>query len=184
MPDSIDNERFRNLLFSWPGKAMVFLHHNYYDRLVRFSQKHTHDREASKDIVQDIFEYVLTKHKFLGTHLTGSIQHYLWKAVENKSISAYRRKSRTVPIETHHLDGYPEVADASESSIISEEKKTYIPMIVSKLTPREKECLLLQIDRGLTVKEISAKLAITVKAVERNLTSARKRLRKYQAWIF
>lgn len=182
MPVSINNELFRNLLFSWPEKALVFLYDDFYDSLIRIADMHTHDRKAFEDVLQEVFADVWQKHKSLGQQRDQSIQTYLIKAVEYHSISLYKKNAKTAERQTQYFNAhranffeYP-----AEASIISAEKQSFIRLILATFPLRERECLLLQIDHGMTVKEIARRLGITKKAVERSLTSAKKRLKKFR----
>ena len=55
MPDTLDNERFRLLLRTLPGKAIDYLYTHYYEGLVRLSGKYLRDRHLAEDIVQEAF---------------------------------------------------------------------------------------------------------------------------------
>jgi DNA-directed RNA polymerase specialized sigma24 family protein len=57
-------------------------------------------------------------------------------------------------------------------------------MILSGFPRRERECLLMQVDGEMPVKEIARRLKISKKAVERSLTSAKKRLVQFKAFIW
>lgn len=71
--------------------------------------------------------------------------------------------------------------DPIEVALISDERQSFLRLIVGTLPPREKECMLLRIDYGMKVKAIAVRLGITQKAVEWNLRSARKRLKRFRA---
>lgn len=182
MPASINNELFRNLLFSWPEKALVLLYQEHYDSLIRVADMHTHDRHASEDVLQEVFADVWQKHKTLGQQRNESIQNYLIKAIEYHSISYYKNNTKKAERERQYFYANPGNTHEypAEAGIISAEKQSFLRLIVGTLTPREKECLLLQIDYRMPVKDIAARLGITKKGVERNLTSAKKRLKKFR----
>lgn len=181
----IENERLKNLLFSWPKEAMEFLYDFYFDNFIIISEKYTHDRETSEEIVQDVFFNVWKNHKVVGQDRGESIQSYIIKAVEYKSISFYYRKEKANASQAQYLNanGNNFIEHPTEFHIISAEKNLYVRLILSTFPQRERECLLLQIDHGMSVKEIARQLNISKKAVERSLTSARKRLKKYRTRI-
>jgi RNA polymerase sigma factor (sigma-70 family) len=182
MPASINNEFFRNLLFSWPEKALALLYQEYYHKLIRVADMHTHNRQASEDVLQEVFADIWQKHKILGRLRNQSIQTYLIKAIEYHSITSYKRNSKKGERERQYF--YDTAGSAleypAEAAIISKEKHTFIRLVIGTLPPREKECLLLQIDYRMSVADIARRLGISKKAVERNLTSAKKRLRKFR----
>lgn len=176
------DSRFRNLLYSWPEKAMVILYDHYYDDLIRIADMHTHDRRMSEDVLQEVFADVWEKRKVLGARRDESIQAYLIKAVSYHSIDAYRKYARTAAFQGQYLyEGRGEhVQNPVEVQMITAERQSFARLILSTLPLRERECLQLRIDHGLSVKEIAVRLNVSVKAVERSLTSARKRLKKFR----
>lgn len=143
---------------------------------------HTHDLQASMDVLQEVFADVWQKRKQLGRERDESIQSYLIKAVQYHSIRFNKKNTKTAERETEYYYRNVEhnIDQSVEGRLIADEKRTFIRLIIATFPPKEKECLLLQIDDELTVREIAKRLAITKKAVERSLTSARKRLRKFR----
>lgn len=178
-----DNERFRKLLLSYPGKAIQFLYDLYYESLVKISEKLTHNRKASEDVVQETFIHVWEKHQWLGQQHDKSIQHYLIKVVRNKSISFYKKNLRENESHAKYHDGSLAslIEYSTEANIIELEKRTDIRQVIFTFPQREKECLLFSIDEDMGAEQIAERLKISKKAVERSLTSAHKRLRKY--WL-
>lgn len=178
----IDNDRFRNLLFSWPGKAIKFLYELYAESLISISERITYDRKASEDIVQETLTLVWENHKLLSQQRDQPIQYYLIRVVKYKSISFYRKKTRIEIRKMHYLTGHiNNFIESIETGIISIEKDNSIRLIISTFPRRERECLLMRLDQELSIGEIADQLDISKKAVERSLTSARKRLRKYES---
>ncbi len=180
MPDSIDNERFRRLLLSLPGKALEFLYNAYYQNLLRISKTFTRNAEVSKDIVQETFVYVWERRKWLSQHHDKSIQYYLMRVVKNKSISYYKRNLRD-EARMRYLNGNPQllIEHSIETHIIDLEIQKEIRDVIATFPPRERECLMMKIDKGMSTDQIAENLNVSRKAVERSLTSANKRLRGY-----
>jgi RNA polymerase sigma-70 factor (ECF subfamily) len=181
MANAIDNEEFRNTLFSWPEVAMVLLYKNYFHSLIRIADMYTHNRQASEDVLQEIFADVWQKHKILGRQREGSIQAYLIKAVHNHAISLYRKKIKADAGEKEYFYANSESSPdyPAEACVIRTETEQFIRVILGTFPLREKQCLMLQIDHDMPVKVIAKKLGISKKSVERALTSARKRLRTF-----
>lgn len=177
-----DNERFRNLLLSWPAKAISFLYEAYYKTLLTISERLTHNREASEDIVQETFAHVWLKHKELSQQHDQSIQFYLIKVVKYKSITFYKKKSQEDTKYSGYKNGMlvDHLELSREERLILDERSNTLRKIISTFPKREKECLLLRLDYNLSVTEIALQLGISNKAVERSLTSAKKRLKKFK----
>lgn len=180
MSGFIDSDRLRKLLLALPQKAIAILYEQYYYALVNLSHSLVHDRNAAEDIVQETFIHVWEKHRKLGQPDRRSIEHYLVKVVRNKSISWYKEELRhgAYRITPETRDRIVEEPSA-ESQWIRNEISDEIRMVIATFPRRETECLLLRIDEELTPQQIANRLNVSRKAVERSLTSANKRLRKY-----
>jgi RNA polymerase sigma-70 factor (ECF subfamily) len=185
MSPFIDSEEFRNLLYSWPEKAMRSIYDHVYDDLVRIADMHTHSRALSEDAMQDVFSDIFLRHREIGRARGESILGFLIRAVTNHSITLYRKSSRALQGETEYyyacVDGVHE--NSAELAIIEQDRQSFLRVILGTLPPREKECMLLRVDHGMSVKEIARRLGITMKAVEWNLRSARNRLKRFRTRV-
>jgi RNA polymerase sigma factor (sigma-70 family) len=179
MSGFFDNEKFRKLLIAYPVKALELLYEQFYRSLFNIARSLTQDIFAAEDILQETFMHVWENRKILGRHDERSIENYLVRVVKYKSITHYKqvrqqdqRKALFVNGYNHHLNEL-----SAEDKIIKAEVVEEIRSLISSFPRAERECLLLKIEGELTNPEIAEKLKVTVKAVERSLTSAQKRLR-------
>ena len=174
---SSDNERFRNMLLSNTPEAIAYLYDKYYKSLFRYACMITKDEESSKDIVQEAILYIWTNREKFARHRK-PIQYYLVKIVQTKSLSYFRRAihldADDLPNAIHPLDH-----STFELATVEAEVLQQIRDVISTFPKREQQCLMMQIDDGMTPDEIAAQFDITRKAVERAITSAVKRLRKW-----
>lgn len=183
MSTVIENEQFRNLLRSRPAEAVVQLYTVFGKKLLNYATMLTQDDDVAKDIVQDAFLQVLSNSKQLSNYHELSIEHYLAKIVRYRSISHYKRV-RHVRLDTllfpeDRTGGAPD--NPIEKSIIEQEIIAEIRSLIATFPPREQECFLLMIDHNLNLDLVAERLNIGRKAVERSVTSARKRLREWAA---
>ncbi len=180
MPNHVNNHEIRKLLLSYPRRAVRILCDQYYNSLVRIAFNLTHDKEVSKDIVQETFAYVWQNANELGNYHERSIQHYLVRIVRNKSISYYNENVQLSKKKIRFVNGhtYDLTQDSIESRIIQIEITQEILGIIARFPKRERECLMMKIEEELDNEEISVRLGVGIKAVERSLTSAKKRLRR------
>lgn len=181
MSASINDEHFRNMLYSWPEIGIILLFKNFYHRLLTIADIYTRDRYSSEDVVQEVLVDIFRRHKEVGQKHDEPLEKYLVKAVQYHSITYYKRRVRLVERETRYY--YAEAALAAESSVgfsatDNENHEKLMKLIAATFSPRERDCLLLKME-GLSVDAISRRLGITIKGVERNLTSARKRFRRF-----
>lgn len=180
MRETLNNERFRLLLLAVPGKAIDSLYEQYFEGLVRLSLKFVNDRALAEDIVQETLLHVWEQHKTLSKPNELPIHFYLMRVVKNKSITAYKKRLKLYENYAQFLNGnrVPSIDQTVEVQIIEQEISERIRALIESFPKRERECLTMKIDQLMTTKEIAAELGITLKAVERSITSAYKRLRK------
>jgi RNA polymerase sigma-70 factor (ECF subfamily) len=181
MAGKLDNIRFRKLLLTYPAKAIELLYGSYYNNLVRMAIKYTRDDEAAEDIVQEVFLYIWTNSKRLGQPNEQSIEHYLVRAVRNKAISHYKEKVK-ISMEKAKWKSdnlLIQFVSTSEANLIEKELIHEIRQMIETFPAKERLSLLMRIDQEMTVEQIAEIQKVTRKAVERSLTSAYKRLRKY-----
>ncbi|MBS1680970.1 MAG: sigma-70 family RNA polymerase sigma factor [Bacteroidetes bacterium] len=181
MPGFIENERFRKLLLAFPAKAIEFLYDQYYHSLISIARRLTHDTKVSEDIVQETFVHVWENHKQLGQYHERSIEHYLVRVVKNKAISHYKRTLQLNEKKIEFVNGYSFSSNdpSVEDQIIKAEVNNQVRQIINTFPKRERECLILKLDGGMTTDQIAERLNVSLKAVERSITSANKRLRKH-----
>lgn len=175
----LNNRAIRKLLLSFPAKAIKILYDNYYRGLLRISFNYTHDEDASKDIVQETFSYLWQHAKDVSEYHERSIEHYLVRIVMNKSITWYNQKNLLRKRQLNLARVFESMAEPAEWSMIQVEAAREILETIAKFPKRERECLTMKIQEELSNDEISSRLGVGIKAVERSVTSARKRLKKY-----
>jgi RNA polymerase sigma-70 factor (ECF subfamily) len=181
MSPVIDNERFRKLLQSYPIRAIAQLYDFYHKSLESISLGLTRDLDASKDIVQEVFYSVWKNSDQLSNFHERSIEHYLVKAVRFKSITYYKKENQLNIEKLEFLNRAPlEPAQLPyEHKIIEAEIIAEIREVIGTFPKRTRQCFLMRVDREMTINQIAEELGISRKAVEKNLTSARKRVKSY-----
>ena len=180
MSAPINDAHFRNMLYSWPEIGLILLYENFYHKLLRIADMHTRDRQSSEDVLQEVFTDLWRRHKEIGRICTEPIESYLVRAVQYSSISHYKKRIRTAECETQYYytkaDVFPDTLH--EQPIDPANDQRLMKLIAGTFPPRERDCLLLKME-GLSGEEIARRLGVTKKAVERNLTRARKRFRRF-----
>ena len=173
-----DNNRFRKLLLSYPAKAIQFLYEYYYTGLIRIAERLTHDRMLAEDVVQEALVNTWLNHEWLGQQRGKSIQHYLIRGVRNRAITAYKKRKRNGERDyALFLLKENSKTESPEDHLILLEIQQHVRKIFSEFPRREKECFMLSREEEMSNKQIAESLKISEKAVERSITSARKRIR-------
>lgn len=177
MPTVIDNSRFRTLLRVYPAGAIRLLYDFHAKPLVAAATRMVRDRQVAVDIVHDAFMVVWDRRESLYDDKR-SIEHYLMRVVKYKAIDHCCRQTRVKRLDDW-LSVYgeppaPDEPDDNEYDILE-----LVRQRIQTFPRREKQCMLLKIDHRFSPDETAQMLMITRKAVERSLTSALKRLRKW-----
>lgn len=180
MSASINDEHFRNTLYSWPEIGIILLFKNFYHRLLAIADIYTRDRHSSEDVVQEVLVDIFRRHKEVGRMRSEPLEKYLVKAVQYRSISHYKKRVRLAEQETQYYYATAEIGREAPAEAPAEEDKQekLMELIATTFPPRERDSLLLKME-GHSVEEIGRRLGITRKGVERNLTSARKRFKRF-----
>lgn len=181
MAGRIDNDRFKKLLEAFPSKAIEVLYGMWFEKLVMFSVRYTHDRQVSQDIVQEAFVCLWkNRSRFCNGHHQ-SVRTFLYTVVRNKSMSSYKHRFRREMRQAKFLMKLYGNGSEAPSVIVEKDHRGLITELLKYLPDRERECIFLQSCIGLSVRQISRYLNISGKAVEGNLYRARKRMRKF--WL-
>ncbi len=178
MPDILNNDEFKRLLLSWPARAIQYLYTFHKHSLLKICEQRTRSREAAEDIVQDAFADLWERHPELGQKKDLAIAPYLTATVKNKSIDFNKQAARR--------NEYPlgEETTGMDESVLNADDIDSLWKLISALPAREKQCVVMKYFQHMSYGDMANELAVTIKAVERNLASARKRMKKYKAIFY
>ena len=154
-------------------EAFEILYRRHWSRLLISAYNVLKDREVSKDIVQDVFTDLWVKRR---TTFISSMSGYLKVSVRNQVFKQLRRGK----IALEHIKGLDIVSfvDATEQMVNFNQLNETYDRSVARLPERCREIFKMSRNENLTVKEIAAKLDISPKTVENQITKALKHLRK------
>jgi RNA polymerase sigma factor (sigma-70 family) len=181
MSDSSKNQDLKNLLLFFPERAIEFLYQDYYSSLVRIAERRTHDTDAAEDIVQEAFTDIWENRRQLAQNKNVFIIALLYTMVDNRAINYYKRAMWLNESQAKYLNGSEvNTTRATDANLTSVEDEKPIWRIIATFPLKERECLTLKHRLYMSNEEIARHLKITIKGVERSVTSAYKRLRKYE----
>lgn len=172
-----DDDSLRPLLKSNPGRAMDILHARYFRPFVNMVMRYVGERSIAEDIVQEAFANLWLYHQQLAARHDKPIIAYLFKIVKNKTITYVGREQQRQEGQNVFASQVSTVTASVEREIIRDERGEQLRAMIARLTPRQRECLVLRLDEELSNSAISERLKITVKAVEAHITAALKQLR-------
>lgn len=132
------------------------------------------DKNACEDILQDVFLHLWHNRSSLLIH--SSLQAYLYTAVRFQVLKTLRNSARR-DILLHQFEASPTPVSPAENL---EEKEILenIRTVVESLPPKCRRIYQLSREQFLSHKEIAAKLKISEKTVENQLSIALKKIRK------
>ena len=130
------------------------------------------DKETCRDILQDVFADLWSKRK---STFIDALSGYLKVAVRNRVF----RHLRNGAITRKHLDRLEKIAfvDATEQMVNFNLMKQKYEASVALLPEKCREVFLLSRVENLSIKEIAARLAISPKTVEAQISKALRHLR-------
>lgn len=166
------------MLASDDKQAINILYLKHHAHLFKITSGLTHDREAAKDILQDLFFTVWERRHQL--KITKPIKAYLVKAAIHRSYNFIRDKSRhqTIPLQGHETWGQLKNGLPSSIPLELEELRNLIKSAIQGLPPKSKVAFILSRRHDMSYQEIAAHLEISKKTVEKHISKALKYLDK------
>lgn len=147
-----------------------------YDKLLYlYAFKKLRNREEAKDVIQDVFTWLLNNRS--GIHLTGGLSGYLYKAVLYKIFDIFKHKGiikKYVESGEHYLE-----LNAVETDYLIREKDiaALIEREIATMPPKMREIYTLKRKDYLSTKEIAGQLGLSEHTVSTQLKRALKHLR-------
>lgn len=155
------------------GDHEVFgkIYEDYWGKVLHFTRLYISDRDEQEEVVQQVFVRLWEKRKILDE--TRDFDGFLFIITRNMIFNRTRR--------SFNEKAYKAAVEASGASIYSMEEmidasdlQKYIDKLVSVMPARQKEAFILSRKAGLSTKDISEKMGISPKGVERHIYLALK----------
>ena len=160
------------------GDTKIFeaLFREYYYSLCRFTAGLIKSSSVAEDLVQDIFVKVWENRTKLS--ISGSLKTYLYRASRNQALN-YLKHLKIVNnwIEVSGKD-ILKISPDPEKEFLKKELFSSVNNAIKKLPERCRIIFILQRKEGLTYKEISEVLNISINTVETQMGRALKKMRK------
>jgi RNA polymerase sigma-70 factor (family 1) len=155
--------------------ALRVIYNLYSKRIFFFINSYTYNKEISEELVQDVFVKLWNNRKSLKTN--ASVKSYIYTIAKNLAIDFIRKKRMVIlPIDSVNQ---MEISNNNEGELklIIEQEESLLKQAVDNLPFRQKEVFELHRNYDLSYKQISEILDISVSAVEKNISSALKKLK-------
>jgi len=153
-------------------KAFEGIFHELYSPLCNYARKIVFSDDVAEDIVQNVFINIWERKRM---QEVDNYEGFLLRAVKFKCIDYLRSKRITSNLP---LESIMDMTPAKASSGITEEDiEPLLNFFAAKLPPKTRQVFLLSRKSGMTYKEISEELDVSVKTVENQMGRALRILR-------
>jgi len=149
--------------------AFDFFFNYYYPGLCVYAQKlFSFSDDESRDIVQDVFVKFWNNREKADVRF--SVRSYLFISVKNKCLDLVRKKNKDIKVQNISLA--EDTIDESFETFVFSELEALFNASLAKLPERCREIFELSRLHGLKNREIAAKLNLSEKTVENQITKA------------
>ena len=150
------------------------LFRSYYKYLVVIAHKYLKDRDGARDMVQDVFLDLWKRREQV--KIDQSAKFFLRRAVINKCLAS-KRKSDRITVNTELVNIDKSTDDSTADQVAFNDINAFVNMIIEGLPDRCREIFILSRKKEMSHKEIAAKLNISTKTIENQMTKALKVIR-------
>lgn len=164
------------LLKKGDDKAFTAMYNRYWDRLLFIAGIKFRDLAIAEEMVQDVFLDLWKRREELD--ITTGLEPYLAVSIKYKVINAQAKLKRAMEYQQYAVHHTPIQGDDTEEWLRFKELKHKLSRLVSALPEKCRITYQLSREEGLSQNEIAARLNVSKKAVEANLSRALKSLRK------
>lgn len=171
----LDDSELAAALQRGDSHAFKEVYQRYSELLYLFAYRKLKHEEEAKDVVHDVFAWLVENGRKLT--LKTSLSGYLYKSVLNRIFDIFRKQDtfrRYVDQGEHFID-----VDSTETDYLIREKdiRAVIDREIAAMPPRMREVYELRYREHLTADQISGKLGITPQTVATHLKHATRHLR-------
>lgn len=158
-------------------RAFEILFKKYYLQLTRLAHGYVRSHAIAEELVQEVFTGIWESRE--AWYITESLRSYLYRSVRNRSLNYLKHqeiKRRYDPewVESHQQSEIPDI----DEQVTDDTLREAIGAALEELPERSKITYKLHRHDGLTYKEISVVMGVSIKTVESHMTKTLRLLRK------
>lgn len=163
--------------------AFAILYERYWDSFYTMIFTRTKDRDATEELLQNLWIRILENPEFVQTDKEESAKGYLFRFIHYRILDYYAsiRKIQEVYVDESE-DFLAEITDAEYAEILEENDITelfaMIDEVISQLTPTEQKVYDLRIRKNMSVVETAEALNLSNKTVSNNLSKTLNEIRE------
>jgi len=148
-----------------------------YERpLIGYAQGFVHDWERARDVVQDTFIRLCQQDM---AKVRDGLKTWLFTVCRNRALDVLRKDSRLVEMDEKKLSKIPGKSVSAATLLEKEEMHERLDAYLQRLTPNQREVIVLKFQQGLSYEEISRITGLSTGNVGFLLHHAIKRLREW-----
>ncbi|MFM2170650.1 MAG: hypothetical protein RI957_879 [Verrucomicrobiota bacterium] len=148
-----------------------------YERpLIGYAQGFVRDWERARDVVQDTFIRLCQQDM---AKVSDGLKTWLFTVCRNRALDVLRKDARLVEMDEKKLHAIPGVSPSASDHLEKEERLERLELYLQRLTPNQREVVVLKFQQGLSYEEISRITGLSSGNVGFLLHHAIKRLREW-----
>lgn len=156
-------------------KAFEVLYERYWPEIYTMIYRRIGDKEATKDIVQNIFVNLwLSREKIITEK---SLAPLLNTTERKKSISWYKKNMATQQRETNFQSAMDAPEHSPQTDMEAKELQNFLDKEIEKMPTTMRQTFLLSRYENKSIREIAAELSLSEQTIRNNISMALERLR-------
>ncbi len=156
------------------ASAYEILVRQHYGNVYGLACRMLHDHSEAEDISQDVFLKIWNNPGAWNPE-GARFSTWLYRVTANACIDRMRKK---VPLPTEHIPDTPDPTAGPDSRLFEDQVSVKVDAAIANLPERQRLALISTYYQGLTNKEASVVLGVTVDALESLLARARRKLKQ------
>ena len=141
----------------------------YEGPLLRYAGRIVGDRDLARDVVQDAFLSLCKADPGkVNEHLTG----WLYTVVRNRALNVAEKERRMTPLEPAQAETHPTPSPGPSDTAARNERSAMVWQALARLPERQQEACRLKFQDGLTYREISQVMGISLGSVSNMMAQA------------
>ena len=159
----------------------ILLYDKYRNLMFYISNGILHDDYLAEDVLQESFTLILKNLEYIHDPFSSETRRFISVIVRNISLNMLKKRSHEKPVEDISKEVYyiTNYYNSSQDEFFSNYNYEEIVNAVKSLPASLRDPLLLYVSNGMSTKEISTLLNISISAVHKRIQRARERIKTH-----